>query len=187
MIQTAIPRPSRGATWRAVAVVTAALAGAIAVAAGLQGTVTRDDVIRAEPLATSATVAQVKTGAKLGILERNGFWRRVEGPEGQGWLKLSSVRVESGESAGAGLAALATGRGATGNVVTTSGTRGISAEDLTGSSPDTAELQRVEALAVAPEEARVFAADGGLVPRSLAYLARAGDGNASGSGQHAGR
>jgi hypothetical protein len=96
------------------------------------------------------------------------------------------VRVDSAASAGAGLAALATGRGATGNVVTTSGTRGISAEDLTGAAPDAAELQEVETLAVTPEQARRFAGEAGLASRDLAYLPRAGDQKTSAAGQGGG-
>lgn len=160
---------------RAAVLVAAVLCGTLAFAAALKGTVTRDDVIRAEPSATGAAVAKVKAGATVGVTDRSGFWRRVEGPAGQGWLKMSSVRVDAGGSAGAGLAALATGRGATGNVVTTSGTRGISAEELTGATPDTAELQKLEGLAVAPEQARAFAAEAGLAARSLAYVPRGGD------------
>jgi len=152
------------------------LGGTAALAATLKGTVTKEDVIRAEPAPTSAAVGHVKPGATVSVLDRNGFWRRIEGPAGVGWLKMSSVRVDSGASAGAGLAALATGRGATGNIVTTSGTRGISAEDLTEAVPDTDELQRLEARGVTPEQARAFAEEAGLTGRTVGYVMPAAGG-----------
>lgn len=155
----------------------AILGSTMALAVTLKGSVTRDDVIRAEPSPTSAAVGNVKPGATVSVLERSGFWRRIEGPAGSGWLKMSSVRVDSGASAGGGLAAFATGRGATGNIVTTSGTRGISAEDLTDAVPDTDELRRLEVLGVTPEQARAFAAEAGLTERTVGYVrpAAAGD------------
>lgn len=165
------------------AIATVVLGAGLALAAtATRGTITRDDVLRAGPVATAAPVGRIAQGATVDVVDRNGFWRRVNGPAGQGWLKLSSVRVDSGATAGAGLAALATGRGATGNVVTTSGTRGISAEDLTGAAPDTAELQTVEALAITPEQAHVFAGEGHLVARRVEYVRRATGGkNANGN------
>jgi hypothetical protein len=186
MCKSTLRSPSLAWTTRAAAIVAAGLCAAVAFAAVTRGTVTRDDVIRAEPVATGAAVATVRTGATVSVVDRNGFWRRVEGPAGKGWLRMSSVRVDSAASAGAGLAALATGRGATGNVVTTSGARGISAEDLTGATPDAAELQEVETLAVTPEQARRFAGEAGLAPRELAYLPPPGDQKTSAAGEGGG-
>ena len=155
---------------RLLAIGAAGLSGAVAFAAALQGTITRDDWIRAEPVATGSAVARIRTGTTVTVRERSGFWKRVESPAGNGWLKISSVREASGQTAGAGLAALATGRGATGNVVTTSGTRGISAEELTAATPDEAELKQVESLVVTAAAAGEFAAGAGLAPRAIAYL-----------------
>lgn len=174
MCATNIRPPALRALLRAVAIAAAGFCAAVAFAAAVQGTVTQDDVIRAEPSTTAASVASIKAGATVNVVQRSGFWRRVEGAAGNGWLKLSSVRVDSGNSSGAGLAALATGRGATGNVVTTSGTRGVSAEDLVGAAPDTSELQRLEGMAVTGEQASAFASDVGLTSRSVDYLSPRG-------------
>ena len=159
------------------------LGGAVALPVTLKGTVTKDDVIRAEPELASAAVGNVKTGATVHVLDRRGFWQRVEGPAGKGWLKMSSVRLDSGVSAGAGLAALATGRGATGNLVTTSGTRGISVEDLTDAVPDTDELQRLEDLSVTPEQAHAFSQEAGLTVREVSYVGPSGSGRSAPGGK----
>jgi hypothetical protein len=174
MHATFIRPPALRALIRAAVVAAAGLGAAVALAAAVQGTVTQDDEIRAEPASTGESVASIKAGASVNVVQRSGFWRRVESTAGNGWLKLSSVRVDSGDSSGAGLAALATGRGATGNVVTTSGTRGVSAEDLVGAAPDTAELQRLEAMGVTGEQASAFASDVGLSSRSVDYVSPRG-------------
>jgi hypothetical protein len=182
MLDQAHRSPSPARALCAVAALACVIAAGVALAAAIQGTVTRTEVIRAEPLPESTAVGTVEPGATVSVLERRGFWRRIESEAGNGWLRMSSVRVESGASTGSGLAALATGRGATGNIVTTSGTRGISAADLTGAAPDTTELQQVEALGVTTEQARAFAQEAGLTDRTLAYVARN-----IGAGQSAGR
>jgi Bacterial SH3 domain len=188
MRETIIRSQALRALSRAAVFAAAGLCALVAFAAVVEGTVTRDDVIRAEPAAAGARVAGIKAGTTVKVAERSGFWRRVESTAGNGWLKLSSVRVDSGDSSGAGLAALATGRGATGNVVTTSGTRGVSAHDLTGAAPDAAELQRVEAMGVTGEQASAFATDAGLTPRSLDYLApHGGEQRASAAGRQGDR
>jgi len=163
------------------------LGGAVALAVTLKATVTKDDVIRAEPDLTSAAVGNVKPGATVNVLDRRGFWQRVEGPVGMGWLKMSSVRLESGVSAGAGLAALATGRGATGNLVTTSGTRGISVEDLADAVPDADELQRLEDLSVTPQQAQAFSREAGLTVREVSYVGPSGSGRSAPGGKPDGK
>ena len=66
------------------------------------------------------------------------------------------------------VAALASGRTGTGNVVSASGGRGLDAADLTGATPDNA---AVAALSGASESAAAqFAAAGKLKARSVAYL-----------------
>lgn len=134
------------------------------------GEAAKNTVMRLAPEAAADEVAKLKQGLKLTAIERRGFWYRVETEGGGGWVKLSDVKLASSESAGAGLAAMATGRGATGNVVSTSGTRGLSAEDLSGAKPDEAALAQVQSMAISPEEAAKYADEGGLSPRQLEYV-----------------
>jgi hypothetical protein len=138
--------------------------------AAVPGVTTRRDSLRQTPAASAKVVTVLPAGANVGMAERRGFWQRVESPTGNGWLKLASVRSLSGKADTAGLAALATGRGMTGNIVSSSGARGLSAEDLVEASANTETLAALETWGVAEQEARQFAGDGELVARKLPYL-----------------
>ena len=138
----------------------------------------RDDTLRQEPLATARAVANLRAGHNLTGFERKGFWRRVEGLRGQvGWVRLSSLRSPSARPMETGLAALSTGREASGNVVLTSGTRGVAkrqkpltAEVFLAATPNQIELSRLLQSLPDPQAAVDFAAAGQLQTRSLRYL-----------------
>jgi hypothetical protein len=149
-----------------------------AAARGERLVLARDDTLRQEPLATARAVANLRAGHNLTGFERKGFWRRVEGLRGQvGWVRLSSLRSPSARPMESGLAALSTGREASGNVVLTSGTRGVAkrqkpltAEVLLAATPNQTELSRLLQSLPDPQAAVDFAAAGQLQTRSLRYL-----------------
>jgi len=149
-----------------------------AAARGERLVLARDDTLRQEPLATARAVANLRAGHNLTGFERKGFWRRVEGLRGQvGWVRLSSLRSPSARPMETGLAALSTGREASGNVVLTSGTRGVAkrqkpltAEGLLAATPNQTELSRLLQSLPDPQAAVDFAAAGQLQTRSLRYL-----------------
>jgi hypothetical protein len=85
------------------------------------------------------------------------------------------VRKGTGEGGGAaaeiaGVAGVATGRAGTGQVVSTTGVRGLSDEDLKGAKFNEAELKKAESAAVKPDDAKQFAAKGELAARSVDWL-----------------
>ena len=138
----------------------------------------RDDMLRQEPVATARAVANLRAGHNLTGFERKGFWRRVEGLRGpSGWVRLSSLRSPSARPVETGLAALSTGREASGNVVLTSGTRGVAkrqklltAEGLLAATPNQTELSRLLQSLPDPQAASDFAAAAPLQTRELRYL-----------------
>ena len=138
------------------------------------GVARQDDQLRAEPSPASAAVGSVTANSRLEVLERKGFWARVRTTGATGWLKLSSFNVErrpaDATSTVSTLASLATGRTGTGNIVSAAGTRGLSAGEIRSARPDYGALADVRRMAVPPEQAESYAAAGGLVPRTIAYL-----------------
>jgi hypothetical protein len=135
---------------------------------------TADDVLRAEPLQTAPVVGRAPAGERVTARERRGFWRRVDLKSGTtGWVRISSVRLLAPGPA-AGLAAVASGRDATNNVVLVSGTRSmlgrgavIDRSTILGASADTAVMR---ALPIIPSDAALrarFATAGGLAPRKI--------------------
>lgn len=137
-------------------------------------TALKADEIRAEPYADARAVGELKKGEVVTLLRRQGGWAEVRTPQVGGWVRLLSVRRGTGgATAGADVAALAgiaSGRAGTGQVVSATGVRGLGEEDMKAARFDPLELQRVEAGAVAADQARRFAAEAGLASRPLGWL-----------------
>lgn len=139
------------------------------------GTALKPDQIKAEPFKDAQTVGQIAKGDRVEILARQAGWVRVQAGGKQGWVRMLSVR--RGQAAGAdigkevgGIASIATGRAGTGQVVSSTGVRGLSEEELKGAKFDEAEVRRAESTAVPATEAKTFAAQAGLTPQQLAFL-----------------
>lgn len=133
----------------------------------------RDDELRAAPLPTAPMRASVKAGAKGEMLARKGFWMQIRLPGGEGWIKLSSVQLDNATVSG--LAALNSGRGASGNIVNSSGTRGLTPEDLAEAPPSEAEFKMLQANQVSAQQVQQFRQRTGLAARSMPYLAKKGE------------
>jgi hypothetical protein len=170
-IMMTLPPISHLRTSALVAILTAIAAMPIAVLAQTV-TVKLEDSLRSEP-SDKGTGPRVAANTKGTLIERKGFWVKIKVTNSEGWLKLSAVSVDQSESGTGGisaLAGLASGRVGTGNVVSASGTRGLSDEELKGAKPDTAALARVKKSAVSDQDALQFASAGGLRPRQIALI-----------------
>ena len=145
-----------------------------AVLAQEAATALKADELRAEPFADARAVGALKKGEPVTVLRRQGGWAEVKTPLASGWVRLLSVRRGAGgASAGADVAALAgiaSGRAGTGQVVSSTGVRGLGEEDMKAARFDPQELQRAEAGAVGADPARRFALEAGLASRPLGWL-----------------
>jgi hypothetical protein len=155
-----------------VVLVPCLLALATALAAN-PGTALKADDIKAEPFRDARTVGTLATGDAVEILAQQGGWFRVKSAKGQGWVRMLSIRrgearKRSGELGDA--FGVATGRAGTGQVVATTGIRGLGEEDLKAAKYSESELKAVESFTTTREEARRFAADGKLMLRKVDYL-----------------
>jgi len=83
---------------------------------------------------------------------------------------LTVKRNSTGGSNVAGVVGVATGRSGTGKVVSTTGIRGLSAEDLKTAQFNEAETKKLESYTVNADEAKQFASSGGLSSRSYPYF-----------------
>ena len=133
------------------------------------GTVLKDDALRAEPFADARSTGNLKRNDAVEILEKKGAWLRVKSGKQSGWVLLLSVRRGSATQGNeaAGVLGLASGRAGTGQVVSTTGVRGLSAEELKAASFNEAEVQKMESYSVSADQARQVAGDGGLKNRKL--------------------
>lgn len=153
---------------------------AIAMAAET-GTALKADSLRTEPYADAKSSGSLSRGDKLEILAKQGAWLKVKTARSSGWVRLLSVKRNSGSgNQVAGVLNLASGRSGTGQVVSTTGVRGLSEEDLKAAKFNEAEVKALEGYTQSAEQSQKFAGNGGLKPIKLGYLP-APAGNSSGS------
>lgn len=136
------------------------------------GTALKNDTLRREPYADAAATGTLARGAKVDILEKKGAWLKVKASKASGWVRLLSVRRGAAGSSNeaAGVLGLASGRSGTGQVVSTTGVRGLSEEELKHAKFNEDEIKRLEAASIDAAQAQQFAASGKLQARKVATL-----------------
>ena len=157
---------------RALALATMAALAAGAVFAE-SGTVLKDTPLRSEPLASASEVGKLKARETVEITARKGAWAGVKTPAGtEGWARILNLRTGSGAAATASGLQLASvfATGSSGTSVST-GVKGLSAAELTGASPDAAQLAQLDGFAVSTGDASQFARQVPLQAQRVAYLA----------------
>ncbi len=140
------------------------------------GTALKADTLRAEPFADAKPAGSIARNDGLEIIEKKGAWLKVKAPKGSGWVRLLSVkRGTSGKTnEAAGVLNVASGRAGTGQVVSTTGVRGLNEEELKAAKFNEEETSKLEANLISTEQARQFAAAAGLKARKLNYLPNPG-------------
>jgi hypothetical protein len=150
-------------------------AAAATKSAAATGQLLKSSELKEKPFIDAKTVATLAAQAKVTLLERNGGWYRVTSGGKSGWVRMLNVKViAGGESLGGSdlgqVASLATGRAGTGNVVSTSGLRGLNEEQLSEAKPDYGQLEKLDSYGVSKQAALDYAKKNGLQGRQLAYL-----------------
>lgn len=128
------------------------------------GTALKDDSLRAEPYADAKLSGKFTRGEKLEITGKQGAWLKVKTAKSTGWVRLLSVKrgTSTAGSSATGVLNVASGRAGTGQVVSTTGVRGLSAEELKAASYNAAEVQLLESYTVTQTQAQQFAVSGKL-------------------------
>jgi glucose/arabinose dehydrogenase len=143
------------------------------------GTVVKATALREKPYLDARVLEVLAPKTPVAVFERHGGWLRVEARGRTGWVRLLDVSTvaAAGQRPGAdveAVAGLATGRAGTGNIVATSGIRGLTPEQLQRAQPDRAELARLERYGIDKDEAAAYARRHGLAARALGYLSAPG-------------
>jgi hypothetical protein len=145
-----------------------------ALAGAEPATVIRATDLKKEPASDAPTVAPLAASARVDALERKGGWTRVRTGDGaEGWVKMLALRYggagesKQGDSGVAQLLNVA--RAGTSGAQTTTGVRGLDAEQLVNAKPNPAELKKMEGYAASKDGAAGFASSASLAPRQVAY------------------
>ena len=113
-----------------------------------------------KPSGTQQSTA-LTAGSPVKVLDRQGFWLRVQVGSASGWTKASSLAFSSGTS---GPTVIETGRTGSGNIVASSAARGLSAKDLMNGTPRMDEVEKLYKLSINdPKELSAFIGQGRLV------------------------
>lgn len=153
----------------------ALLSSAIASAADM-GSALKDDKLRAEPYVDAKIAGDIKRGDTLEIISKQGAWLNIKTSKAKGWVRLLSVKrgaSSTNTSSASDALKVASGRAGTGNVVATTGVRGLSAEELKGAKMNEADIKTLESYTLSKEEGQQFANSGGLKAISFSTLKEA--------------
>ena len=135
----------------------------------------RETSLRRLPDPASPLVRMLPEASAVLVTERRGGWYLVRAGTDEGWVQLMHLtRTGASASSATGvvdeISAIATGRAGAGNIASTTGIRGLKAEDLQLASPNMAALTELDQHAVSSAKAAEAAAAWGLTARKIAYL-----------------
>lgn len=144
-------------------------------AAAETGVALKADQLRADTFSDAKVVGSVNKNDAVEILNKKGAWLQIKAAGKTGWVRLLTVKRNSSSGNNvAGVVGVATGRSGTGKVVSTTGIRGLSAEDLKTAQFNEAETKKLESNTVSAEEARKYAISGGLSSHQYPYFTEGG-------------
>lgn len=128
------------------------------------GSALKNDSMRVEPFADAKVAGSLNRGDSLEILKKQGAWLQVKTKKSTGWVRLLSVKRGSASTSNqtAAVLAAASGRAGTGQVVSTTGIRGLSEEELKAAKFNETEIKTLEDYTLSAEQGRQFAAAGNL-------------------------
>jgi uncharacterized protein YgiM (DUF1202 family) len=137
------------------------------------GSALKNDNMRLEPFSDAKVAGSFSRGDSLEILKKQGAWLQVKSKNAAGWVRLLSVKRSSSIAGGnqaAGVLAAASGRAGTGQVVSTTGIRGLSEEDLKAAKFNELEVKQLESYTQSAEQGSKFARAGNLKTIAFANL-----------------
>lgn len=139
-----------------------------------RGSTIKDTPLKDKPFVDAKTLANLPARTPVEIMERKGGWTRVKAAGKQGWVRMLNVRAgqaqAGGKTSAQDVTALATGRSGSGNIVATSGIRGLSEEELKSAKGNPEELKKMDKFTVTEKDAGAYALKNKLQRRSVSYL-----------------
>ncbi len=130
------------------------------------GTMNADSIVLKDANASAPALGQINKGTAIKIIDRSAGWMKVQSGSTIGWVKALAVKRDAKSG---GISMVASGRGATGQIVSTSGTRGLDAAALKTAKFNQSELDALDRYTVDKSVARQFAQSVHLQPVKLNY------------------
>lgn len=136
------------------------------------GSALKNDNLRYEPYADAKVTGNFSRGESLQIIKKQGAWLQVKTKKSTGWVRLLSVKRGSTGTSNqtSGILAAASGRAGTGQVVSTTGIRGLSEQELKVAKFNESEVKTLESYTASSDQGRKFASAGGLKTAAFSNL-----------------
>jgi hypothetical protein len=126
----------------------------VLVAHTLKAQTVRSDVYLHDQPEGQTTKNLVKANSAIKVLQRKSFWVEIQSENKRGWLKLNAIQFMTATNA----IAIDTGRTGKNNIVATSVSRGLSAQELTNANPNFDQAKKLKTFAVTNNDAQAFLA-----------------------------
>jgi uncharacterized protein YgiM (DUF1202 family) len=138
--------------------------------------------LNSAPYSDAAAITTLPVGTNITIIERQGGWYHVRLNTGQdGWLQMTSIRMNNASSGGGNgsgsswgfgwLSSLfESGRSGATGVTATTGVRGLNTGDIANAKPDPEAAKEITAWSATVQQARQFAQQLDLKPEHIPYL-----------------
>jgi uncharacterized protein YgiM (DUF1202 family) len=137
------------------------------------GYAVRETEVKKEPYSDAQTVGTLAEKAQVKVLDRQNGWMQIESGTQAGWVRMLSIRMDSGSSGFvSGLKSLfsVARTGSSGRTVTT-GVRGLDKEDIKNAKPNPEEVKKLAGFAASRSDAEKFAAGNPkLATQKIDYL-----------------
>lgn len=136
------------------------------------GVALKADQLVAEPFNDAKTTGNILRGDNVEIITKKGAWLHIKSKKSTGWVRLLSIKhTNIASNSTKGILDVASGRAGTGQVVSTTGVRGLSAEELKSAKFSEEEMKAMESYAETSEQAKKFADAGQLQATKMNYFA----------------
>jgi hypothetical protein len=137
------------------------------------------DRLLEKPFSDGKVLGSLSGGQTVDVVKREGGWYQVKAAGKLGWVRMLSVRrtANAAVASSGSLAQVATGRAGTGQIVATTGVRGLGEETLREAPFSEAAVATAERYRVSPADAERAARAAGLAPRQVPALPVPGGGS----------
>ena len=126
-----------------------------------------DQELKETPSIKGNVVGKAAKG-NVEVIDKKGFWVKVKNDSIEGWTKLNNVEIS--KDSNFSLSSLNTGREGSGNIVSTSGVRGLDGEDITSAQPDLIEFEKLQSLKVDKSIGNKFEKNTGLSVKKIEFI-----------------
>tara|TARA_B100001093_G_C26496987_1_gene871548 strand:- start:247 stop:774 length:528 start_codon:yes stop_codon:yes gene_type:complete len=126
-----------------------------------------DQELKETPSIKGNVVGKAAKG-NVEVIDKKGFWVKVKNDSIEGWTKLNNVEIS--KDSDFSLSSLNTGREGSGNIVSTSGVRGLDGEDITSAQPNLIEFDKLQSLKADKSIGNNFMKNSGLLTKKIKFI-----------------